>query len=115
MAEFTEVMKQKQKMCESYNSCNNCPLIIDGLASLCFESSRLNNVTNAKVAEEIIMKWAKDKEHPELTNVDKIGGRMGIVNTLELEKEFNRLIDVAYDKGRVEGYNQARKEPAKED
>lgn len=35
---------------------------------------------------------------------------MKIVNTLELEKEFNRLIDVAYDKGRVEGYNQAREE-----
>lgn len=38
-----------------------------------------------------------------------------IVNTTELEREFNRLIDLAYDKGRAVGYSQAKEEQAKEE
>lgn len=32
---------------------------------------------------------------------------MCLVNTMGIQKEFNRLIGIAYDKGRVVGYNQS--------
>lgn len=36
-----------------------------------------------------------------------------IVNTIEIKREFNRLINVAYDKGRVDGYSQGRNDAYK--
>lgn len=66
MAEFTEVMKQKERMCEKYNkyNCVYCPLE-DFVQINC--DAEIN--ANPQEAEKIIMNWAK--EHPVKTNADK--------------------------------------------
>lgn len=68
MAEFVEVMKNRRRLCETYNMCAECPM------------DKKNNKKNIsceylfnshhKEAEEIIMKWAE--EHPIKTNADKL-------------------------------------------
>lgn len=72
MAEFVEVMKQKERMCKKYSEefsiCKKCEL---GIAKtkhdmVCWEF--LENLPQE--AEEIIMKWAK--EHPVITNFQKL-------------------------------------------
>lgn len=67
MAEFVEVMKQKNRMCGTYEICNECPM------------HKNNNGENMscspfffskpEVAEGIIMKWTS--EHLIKTNADK--------------------------------------------
>lgn len=67
MAEFTEVMKQKERLCRSMKDCTQCVMSCDynGIGCNCIEFFRLH----PKDAEAIIMKWAK--EHPVMTNADK--------------------------------------------
>jgi len=60
MAEFTEVMEQRQRMCDEMESCSVCRL-----NSGCFTFMK----KRPKEAEEIIMRWAE--EHPIQTNADK--------------------------------------------
>lgn len=63
MAEFVEVMKQKERICEKFIFCTECFL---------FDSEDVNCMWNSdkpKETEEIIMKWAQ--EHPIQTNKDK--------------------------------------------
>ena len=65
--EFVEVMKQKERMCHSEESCRQCPLGIsnNGLDLFCSRAFR----ERPEKAEEIIMKWAEG--HPIKTNLDK--------------------------------------------
>lgn len=67
MAEFVEVMKQKERLCKSIEDCTQCVMSCDynGIGCNCIEFFRLH----PKEAEEIIMKWVK--EHPLMTNADK--------------------------------------------
>lgn len=72
MAEFVEVMKQKKRMCDTYNKdCDStvaiCPLDYDrnGKNIVCTDFL----AEYPQESEEIIMKWAK--EHPAKTNADK--------------------------------------------
>jgi hypothetical protein len=65
--EFVEVMKHKQRMCNSVGVCWHCPLFTNNNGSniICEEFIR----TYPEKAEEIIMKWAE--KHPIKTNKDK--------------------------------------------
>ena len=63
MAEFSEVMRQWKRMCESMSSCENCPLAIEDIAGgyMC-----RNGITSLdyKSAETVIMRWATDNPEP---------------------------------------------------
>lgn len=74
MAEFTEIMKQKKRMCEKYykNNCAYCPLE-DFVEINC--DAEIN--ANPQEAEEIIMKWAE--EHPTQSNADKFKEVFGFI------------------------------------
>lgn len=80
MADFVKVIKIKNRMCESVENCNDCPVggdcnIIKGGCGLLLRKY-------PEQAQEIILKW--DKEHPIKTNIDKFR------EVFELtEEEFN--------------------------
>lgn len=73
MAEFTEVMKHRKRMCAKYgkHSCGSCP-INDVKESTCANFL----IENTQEAGEIIMKWAK--ENPIKTNADKFKEVFGV-------------------------------------
>lgn len=73
MAEFIEVMKQKERMCEKYNknNCAYCPLE-DFVQINCDAEIK----ANPQEAEEIIMKWAE--EHKAQTNAGKFKEVFGL-------------------------------------
>ena len=82
MAEFTEVMKQRERMCESFHDkygdpkCNECLINRESL----FGCS--DYVTHYyKEAEKIIMDWAK--AHPIKTNADKFEEVFGVKPVLK--------------------------------
>lgn len=66
MAEFTEVMKAKRRMCFGI-LCDYCPISSNN-NSAGIECGNFM-MEHMEDAEEIIMKWAK--EHPIKTNADK--------------------------------------------
>ena len=73
MAEYREVIKQFQRMCESYGaSCDGCPVKKQRGIFHCWRWI----TEEPEVAEELIMKWAK--ENPVMTNGDKIKEVFGI-------------------------------------
>lgn len=84
MAEFVEIMEQKQRMCRSYKHCADCGLSTpEGKSSMNGCDNYLKS--NPQKAEEIIMKWANT--HPIQTNADKFKEVFGIaVNSLGYEK-----------------------------
>ena len=69
MAEFQEVLKQKERMCSSYLKCDLCPMEL-----LCCDDWFYKS---PQQAEEIIMKW--EEEHPIQTNADKFKEVFGFV------------------------------------
>lgn len=76
MAEFTEVMKQKKRMCERDEIyCVECKLEYgnNGSKLPCYDFI----MAHPKEAEEIIMAWAK--EHPINTNADKFKEVFGFI------------------------------------
>ena len=66
MAEFVEVMKQKERMCNAMR-CENCVLASGNNNT--GDSCNYFVIGYPKQAEKIIMNWAK--EHPVKTNADK--------------------------------------------
>lgn len=69
MAEFTEVMRQRERMCDNAWHCNECTLSSAyGVNCVGFL------IANHKEAEEIIMKWAA--EH--MTNAQKFKEVFGV-------------------------------------
>ena len=58
MAQFSEVMRQAKRMCETQKNCRQCPLCHDGECAfdylLCVDLDEI---------EQIIIAWAK--EHPD--------------------------------------------------
>lgn len=75
MAEFVEVIKNKDRICEARAICDFCPL---------GEEARKHNMNcsefikkHTEEAEEIVMKWAK--EHPIQTNIDKFKEVFGFI------------------------------------
>ena len=67
MADFVDVIKIKNRMCESVENCNDCPVggncnIIQGGCGLLLRKY-------PEQAQEILLKWAE--EHPVKTNADK--------------------------------------------
>ncbi len=65
MAEFKEVMKQFNRMCDEHKWCNTCQISTNRKLYTCFRWL----TENPTKGEEIIMEWAK--EHPPVTNLDK--------------------------------------------
>ena len=63
MAEFQKVAKEYRRMCNSYPSCDNCPLYVNAQSA---RTCKHDVFLNPKEAERIIMKWAA--EHPLKTN-----------------------------------------------
>lgn len=96
MAEFTEVMKQKERMCNYYEdirntdvSCRNCNMNLrnNGIQETC--SSLMDNFPEK--AEQIIMDWAK--EHPTKTNADKFEEVFGFeLDMVEISEVTNGCI-----------------------
>lgn len=79
MAEFTEVMKRKERMCDAF-LCDKCPLNK-------YKNYNSNTCANFIIdepqqAEEIIMKWAK--EHPIKTNADKFKEVFGFTPNIDI-------------------------------
>ena len=89
MAEFTEVIRNKKRMCASCNNCEGCPISSDNNGANITCNPFMMNYPQE--AEEIILKWAE--EHPIKTNADvakeflleKIGFDM-----TELNIDFNK-------------------------
>lgn len=70
MAEFQEVARQYERMCDYFKDkfgCESCPLCSSKNES--GKSCVFVFYSEPRQAEEIIMKWAK--EHPMQTNADK--------------------------------------------
>ena len=63
MAEFQKVAKEYRRMCNSYLSCDNCPLYVNAQSA---RTCKYDVFLNPEEAERIIMKWAA--EHPIKTN-----------------------------------------------
>lgn len=61
MAEFTEVMRQRTRMCKAYVRCEGCPVrwIVNPGKIVCYDLA----FENPAMFEERVMKWAA--EHPE--------------------------------------------------
>lgn len=76
MAEFTEVMKQKERIHEHFiiEGCKQCPISRDNNAHQIGCDSFSTRFPQE--AEEIIMKWAK--ENPIKTNADKFKEVFGV-------------------------------------
>ena len=72
MAEFKEVMKQFNRMCDENKWCNTCQINTNRTIYTCFRWL----TENPTKGEEIIMKWAE--EHPLITNNDKIKEIFGL-------------------------------------
>lgn len=61
MAEFTEVMKQGQRMCNTFGGCRKCPMWdADLRCNISVDHTPLTRFGNI---ERVIMEWAS--EHPE--------------------------------------------------
>lgn len=60
MAEFTEVMPQFARLCDSYKHCDDCPVSQAGFNCDCDHQGY--SKTGAEEVEHIIMEWAA--EHP---------------------------------------------------
>lgn len=80
MAEFVEVITQKERMCANYNRCNMGCQINNAIQSKKYDCTTCVGfcIKYPKVAEGIIMNWAK--EHPIKTNADKFKEVFGVVN-----------------------------------
>lgn len=82
MAEFVEVIEQKERMCNSFSECGKCPLCKNNVRDCVgFEFS------TAKEAERIILDWAK--EHPVIpviTNREKFNEVFGVEFGADLSK-----------------------------
>ena len=63
MAEFVEVMKQRNRICDGYECDGGCPLNLEDIS--CGNLMR----NKPQEAEKIIMDWAK--ENPEMTRQEK--------------------------------------------
>jgi len=73
MAEFKEVIKQFNRMCESYGaSCDGCPVDEQRGIFYCWRWI----TEEPEVAEELIANWAKD--HPTKKNYQKFEETFGI-------------------------------------
>ena len=70
MAEFVEVIKQAERLCNSYKECDKCDL--SGRCSLV----SLGSSVEVEEYEKIVMEWVK--ENPEITNADKFKEVFGV-------------------------------------
>lgn len=87
MAEFKEVIKQKERICDYVNGkCTNCYLWE------CSERTCVSFIMeHPQEAEEIIMKWAS--ENPVQTNADKFKEVFGVeLDEVEIAEATNACI-----------------------
>ena len=94
MAEFKEVIKQFNRMCDVHEICQKCPVNeTRGLLTCwrwCFEEP--------EKAEELVMNWAK--EHPPKSNRDKFKDVFGIdisdLFALGISRNIQNWLDEEY-------------------
>lgn len=63
MAEFQKVTKEYRRMCNSYLSCENCPLVVNVQSA---QTCKIDVFLSSEESERIIMQWAA--ERPLMTN-----------------------------------------------
>ena len=93
MAEFKEVMKNKNRMCDALR-CYDCLLSSDNNGSGVACDTFAN--CHPEEAQEIIMKWAE--EHPIKTNADKFKEVMSKTFGLDVSEMNIEMIDCTYIK-----------------
>lgn len=72
MAEFKEVIKQFNRICEAQEICDKCPINKKRGLLTCWRALTVH----PDEMEEAVMNWAK--EHPPITNNDKIKEIFGL-------------------------------------
>ena len=102
MAEFQKVVKERNRMCEQYNSCTHCPLKeLQTMSSnaMC----RALAFQYPEEAERIIMQWAS--EHPIMTNRRKFKEVFGFALDEKYATPINILawFDEEYKEGDSNG------------
>ena len=94
MAEFKEVMKQFNRMCDNHKWCDTCQINENRGRYIC-DRWLTENPTKA---EEIIMQWAE--EHPLITNRDKFKDVFGIdisdLFALGISRNIQNWLDEEY-------------------
>ena len=73
MAEFQTVLKERERMCDSFLGCMRCPLSKGQIGNMACRDRTFNN---PEEAEKIIMQWAAD--HPLVTNGVKFEEIFGV-------------------------------------
>lgn len=71
---FVKVAKEYARLCNSFNNCGECPL--NKVRSKAVVCRYWVLVGDSEKAEDAIMQWAK--EHPPITNNDKIKEIFGL-------------------------------------
>lgn len=72
MADFQLVIKERQRMCKSFTSCDICPL---GMEQKPCEGCRTWMIDHPGMTEHLVMQWSA--EHPLMTNGEKFAEVFG--------------------------------------
>ena len=88
MAEFVKVIKEYKRLCDTFETCNDCPLY--NLVRT--TPSCVTGISNPEEAECIVMQWAK--EHPVVTNRMKFREVFGM--DLIVTKDNSKWLDEEY-------------------
>lgn len=100
MAEFQKVVKEYRRMCNSYLSCDNCPLYVNAQSA---RTCKHDVFLNPEEAERIIMQWAA--EHPIKTNGMKFKEIFGMDVQWENIEGMKAWLDAEYGEGQNENQN----------
>lgn len=92
MAEFQKIAKESKRICETYKTCDGCPIKTVNKGVLCLEWI----LRNPEEAESIIMKWTS--EHPITTNGMKFREVFGVDCTEPILCDFDGWLDAEYKK-----------------
>lgn len=96
MAEFQKVIKERNRMCDSFDKCCSCPLNnIQGASVVCEPWI----MRNPEDTERIVVQWAK--EHPIVTNEKKFEEVFGFkpATVFSLTKSSMEWLDTEYKEG----------------
>ena len=104
MAEFQEVAKMYDRLCESYDECYKCPMFRNRNENDPVVCRYWTLIVEPETAEEIILHWGK--EHPIMTNRMKFKEVFGFEFTDRVpESQYHReWLDAEY-KGGQDGKN----------
>jgi len=99
MAEYSKIMKERNRMCDYYYSINHecnfdCPLSQDKNPALANYSSCTEFLyKEAEKAEEIIMKWSKEHPQPIYPTIGELIGKICILMNINPLTSINTIYD----------------------